>query len=127
LQINKFHCENYLPIDVLDNKKLPLSKIHKKTFKAFSVLKQYQKDFYDMKYGFKKDPHGHAIVPEEQKKLFAHLSQKILDKLIGGFGKRIGEYFKDCRDMITKENMKISCLSDPDEIDKILNNIESLI
>jgi len=119
--LNKRKIENYLPITILQKK---FDK--KSVLQAFLNLTQEQRDFYEMKGGFKKDSDGHAIVPKEQKKLFAHLSQKILDKLCGGFGE-IWEYFKDCRSMITKESIKISCLSDPDEIDRILDNIESLI
>lgn len=120
--LNKRKIENYLPINILQRK---FDK-KKSVLQAFLCLTQEQKDFYEMKGGFKKDSDGHAIVPKEQKKLFARLSQKILDKLCGGFGE-IWEYFKDCRNMITKESIKISCLSDPDEIDRILDNIESLI
>jgi hypothetical protein len=120
--LNKRKIENYLPIGILQKKF-----DRKSILQAFFRLTQEQKDFYEMKGGFQKDPHGHAIVPEKQKDLFAHLSPQILDKLIGGFGKQIGECFKDYRDMITAESIKISCSRDPYEIDKILDNIESLI
>ncbi|HLC15417.1 MAG TPA: hypothetical protein VJL89_04240 [Thermodesulfovibrionia bacterium] len=66
-------------------------------FKDFLNLNPEQRDYYDMKKNFENRKH----------KLWC--------------------YFESHRSLITKEDIKRTCASDPDEIDRILDQIESLI
>lgn len=118
--LQKREIENYLPVNVLQQRK------RQTVYRAFLSLTQEQKDFYDMKLGFKKE-RDHAIVPKEQQNLFAHVPQRILDDLCGGFGKEIGQFFKTKRQQITEEAIRQTCTSAPKEIDNLLDQIESLL
>ncbi|MCP4350861.1 MAG: hypothetical protein GY795_35795 [Desulfobacterales bacterium] len=155
--LNKREIENYLSVNIIQ--KLPSN--FKRTIQAFLKLTQEQKDFYDMKSGFKKDEkrnwkienylpayilkkiplyvqkiivkglkkdktRNQAIVPDVQKELFKHVRQNILSDLCGGFGRDIWQYFNK-HDSITKDDIRATCPAYPDEIDRILDNIESLL
>jgi membrane-bound lytic murein transglycosylase len=50
-----------------------------------------------------------------------------LADLRGGFGEKIGQYFQTKREHITAAAIKEICASNPQEIDNILDQIESLL
>jgi len=121
--LKKRKIENYLPVNVIQ-------KVHprnSRTRKAFLCLSQIQKDYYEMKGGFKRDDSGCAIIPEEQETLFQHVPKKILSDLCGGFGAAIWQCFRSYRSDITKEVVKACCSGDPEEIETMLDSIESLL
>ncbi len=80
-----------------------------------------------MKHGFGKDHANHAKIPEEQQALFSHIPRNILDNLRGGFGSDVWQLFKKSRELITEESIRLTCASDPGEIDTILDGIESIL
>jgi hypothetical protein len=124
--LHKRKIENYLPICMLWRIHVP--KKLKNIYKAFISLTPEQQAHYEIKKGFKKDKKsGHAIVPDEQKALFKHVPQRILDNLCGGFGDNVWEYFKSKRDVITEDAIRLICTNDPKEIDRILDSIERLL
>lgn len=120
--LQKREIENYLPLNLLQQ----VPRKYKKVYQAFLKLTQEQKDFYDMKFGFKKQG-NFTIIPPEQQKLFAKLPPRILADLRGGFGEKIGQYFQTKREHITAAAIKEICASNPQEIDNILDQIESLL
>jgi len=121
--LNKRKIENYLPVNVIQK----VQGRNRETAKAFLCLSQEQKDFYEMKGGFKKDQNGRVIIPDEQKPLFQHTPKKTLNKLCGGFGPNIWECFKACRTEITQEAVKLCCTGEPEEIERMLDSIETLL
>jgi len=114
--LQKREIENYLPVNVLNH----LPRKLKKTYRAFLNLEQKQRDYYDMKNGFKKD------APEDHEDLFEHIPKRTLDDLWNGFGE-VWQYFKSKRDLITEDAIRLSCPNDPEEIVRILNEIECLL
>lgn len=133
----KRKIENYLPIERFPE---DLFSYKENFLQAFKSLTREQRDFYELKNGFKKDSKGHAMIPEDQQKLFEHLSQETRDALCDslGKGKKTSEYFKTHRAHITREAMIAVCSPDgnptvydynpdPNEIQKILDLIEAQI
>ncbi len=122
--LEKRTIENYLPVSVLNH----VPRQHRKTYQAFLHLTQKQRDYYDMKNGFDEtDERGHTIPPEDQKNLFSNVRRQILDDLAGGFGKKSWESFKKYREQITAKDMRMTCDSDPGEIEHILSYIECML
>lgn len=121
--LRKREIENYLPVDVLRK----VAKRNKRIYQAFLGLNEQQKDHYDMKKGFKAGRKGQAIVREEQKNLFQHVPERILNDLCGGFGDEIWKSFATHRKLITDEAVKITCSAHPSEICGILDSIERLL
>ncbi len=121
--LRKRESENYLPISAIQGS----TRKFKETRKAFLNLHQEQKDYYDMKDGFDKDGRGDAVVHPEQRALFEHVPQRILNNLCGGFGKEVWQYFESARDVITADAIGLTCEINPDEIPDILDEIEKLL
>ncbi|MCK5524337.1 MAG: hypothetical protein KAI83_14490 [Thiomargarita sp.] len=124
--LQKRKIENYLPINALFRQHVP--KKLKNIYTAFLSLTPEQQAHYEMKTGFKK-VNNHAIIsePNEHKKLFEHVPQRILDNLCGGFGDNAWEYFKSKRDVMTEEAIRLTCPNEPNEIVQILDSIERLL
>jgi hypothetical protein len=120
----KREIENYLPVSALQR----VSRRYQKTYQAFLRLSQLQKDYFDMKKGFDQDENGRTILPhQEQQALFQHIGRSTLKDLCGGFGKEVWQYFASVRDAITEDTIKNTCCTHPGEIDRILDQIESLL
>lgn len=121
--LTKRKIENYLPVDVLAH----VPRKRKKTYKAFLNLNSNQKDFYEMKSGFSKKVKKIGQFPASQAAIFKNIPPKTLSNLHGGFGPDIWEYFKTYRGQITRESVKLTCESDPDEIESVLNYLECML
>lgn len=121
--LRKREIENYLPVGALQ--RVPRAK--QGVYRAFLALDQRQRDYFDMKSGFRLDPQGEVILPEDQQDLFRHLPRRIGRGLAGGFGKEVWEYFDKAADVVTKEAVYLTCPDDPGEIERVLDAIESLL
>ncbi len=121
--LTKREMENYLPISALE--KVPQQR--QNTYTAFLNLTQIQRDFYDMKLGFQRNHNGHAEISPEQQDLFQHVPPSVRDALCGGFGRNVWEYYKSARSNITQEAIRLTCPNDPGEIERILDDIESIL
>jgi hypothetical protein len=121
--LRKREMENYLPMEVLEAR-TPRKK--RDVLRAFRKLTQAQRDHYDMKHGFMlKD--GRVHVHEDQRGMFHDLDDQDMRDLCGGFGERIWTLFEGAADVITRTTLRASCPDDPDEIERILDTIESLL
>lgn len=123
--LRKREIENYLPDDALGRihaDKLP-------ALRAFRRLRPDQRDHYDMKYGFKRDPkHGDPILPPEQEELFRDVDPRDLRALCGGFGENVWKLFEESpTDVVNETTLRALCRDDPDEIARILDAIEKLL
>ena len=120
--LKKRTIENYLPNSALEQ--LPGRRGQRR---AFSRLTDTQRAHYPMKSGFEKDKAGHAIVPQEQKDLFAGVPRTCLDGLCGGCGEHVSELFQMARTQITRHSMRRPCGDPPNEITDLLDRIERLL
>jgi hypothetical protein len=124
--LQKRKIENYLPISALFRLHVPRKL--KNIYQAFLSLTHEQQAHYEMKKGFeKRKENNHAILPDKQKELFKHVSQRILDNLCGGFGDNAWEYFKSKRNVMTEDAIRLTCTNDPNEVVRILDSIERLL
>ena len=80
-----------------------------------------------MKHGFARNEHSQAIVKEEQESLFEHVPQPVLRNLCGGFGAEVWRNFESARDDISEDDIRMTCLDDPKEVDGILDQVEALL
>jgi hypothetical protein len=119
--LHKREMENYLPVGALQRRKQ-----WEGTYRAFLNLTREQQDHYDMKKGFR-DKTGQADLLPEQVELFRHVSPRILHALCGGFGDHVWKLFDRARDVITRDAMRPTCGTEPDEIDHLLQVIEGLL
>lgn len=86
--LHKREVENYLPGSLLDG-----SRTHD-AYVSWLSLSRDQQDHYDMKYGFARDRvTGEVVVHDAHLGLFDGVNPWHLKRLIGGFGKLIGERF----------------------------------
>lgn len=119
----KREIENYLPdaaINDIRNKKL-----HDTWVSLLSLTRQ-QRDYFDMKQGFKRDKRtGPPIILPEQQALFAGANPWHLNRLVGGFGNKIGDRFAD--QAILREGMDAVCTTCPGEIEQILRTLEEML
>lgn len=120
--LNKRKIENYLPISVLQ-KFAGLTMI----FRAFLHLNQTQRDYFDMKGGFKKESNNRAIIPIKQEQMFEFVPQYIKNRLCGGFGPELWKCFTKYQNDITEEEIRLICPDEANEINNFLDHIESLI
>jgi len=132
----KREVENYLPIESIGKEQFEVE--HKKTFDAFISLTHEQKDFFDMKEGFKKKKKNNKAILGVQSELYKDVHEDTLKNLCGGFGNNIAKMFNTHIDKITEDSIRQICSSDskdsnngyypdPDEIPEILDMIEGLI
>lgn len=91
--LSKREIENYLPVSALVSH--GESKRYRIVYQAYLNLNQRQRDFYDMKEGFRRDSLGKAIVRPEQQALYGKdkLPRGVLDNLCGGFGDNVWRLF----------------------------------
>jgi len=123
--LRKRESENYLPDSALKYKMV--RRQSRKNLKVFLSLTREQKDYYDMKKGFKSDSLGHPQIPQEQQKLFTNCKPYVLNNLCVGFGDDIWQHFREASIVITKDEVRKTCPDDPDEIPRILDRIEELL
>lgn len=118
--LTKRKIENYLPLGVLEQ-------LNRDRYKAYLNLTQEQKDYYEMKKGFEAAPNGNAIIPDEQSALYQHVPPKVKKELCGGFGKRVAQQFHDHKGKFHQQDVSVICGTDSGEIDRILDQIESIL
>lgn len=122
LVLFKREVENYLPESLLDGKGRSTVRV------SFLSLDREQRDHYDMKFGFEREPRtGEALVPESQRALFAKTRTNPwhMTRLVGGFGKNIGDRFSDAT--LDRDEMEAVCETSPGEIEQILQTLEELL
>src|ERR1019366_9038562 len=112
--LQKRKSENYLPVTALQ------SRVRKGLFGAFIQLSETQKDYYEIKAGFRKDDASQPIVPDEQQALFQNVRKTIRRGLCGGFGGEIWRVFVAARSEISETDIRGRCSADPTELDRIL-------
>lgn len=117
--LHKREIENYLPDTLIDHPK------HHDAWVSLLSLTRTQRDYFDMKAGFKKDKATGEIDLGEQESLFVGANPWHLRRLSGGFGKRIGERFEGA--VLTRAEMTLVCETAPDEIESILRAIEEML
>ena len=121
--LHKREIENYLPVGALQR-----VRGKREIYKAFQHLTQEQRDHFDMKKGLKNHPEtGKAVIPPAQAALFAKVQPRVIKALCGGFGDKVWRYFDKAADVIDAHSMRSTCLSEPDEIENILDDLERLI
>ena len=116
----KREAENYLPPSLLSKQAA-----HHDTHSSFLHLSPEQQDYYDMKRGFKRAASGKAGLSASEKELFAKKNPWHLNRLVGGFGKSIGDLFKDAE--IDREEMDQVCSTRPGELEGILLALEEML
>lgn len=116
----KREIENYLPDAAIDDKR------HHNVYISLLSLTRQQRDYFDMKQGFEQDKvTGKPMIPPEQQALFAGVNPWHLSRLVGGFGKRIGDRFAD--QAFLRDEMNAVCVTCPGEIEHILRTLEELL
>lgn len=123
LILRKREIENYIPPSLL----LKLLNGPRRTVaEELARLSPEQRDHYDMKSGFPREPDGSVQVSPSQTALYASLSNPRQQRLAGGFG-AIASFFVERREHFTADLIRINCTDRGKELDDILNEIESLI
>lgn len=118
--LHKREVENYLPPSAIDRDRT------RSVYVSWLRLTPVQQDHYDMKYGFREDPKtGEASLLAEQEGLFADVSQWHRRRLIGGFGKAVGECF-DGEPLDAKE-LEARCESKPGELRELVSWLEAAL
>jgi hypothetical protein len=115
--LHKREIENYLPDDLIDDPK------HHDRFVSLQELTRVQRDHFDMKLGFRSQD-GSAQIPTEQTALFKDANPWHLNRLVGGFGKNVGDRFKSS---ILREDLTPVCDTKPGELEGILDDIEEML
>jgi hypothetical protein len=118
LLLHKREIENYLPVNILQKVR------QKDTYRAFLELNQEQRDYYDMKNGFREDERGDAIIPQEQRELFSKVRKPVLRNLCKGFGPNVYQLFDSQDHPLDEHSVEQTCITCPKEIDGILDQIE---
>lgn len=122
--LSKREIENYLPALALQQWR---RKDKAAVCKAFLYhLDDSQRDHYDMKKGFDSDPAGDAVLGP-QSALYQHVPRRVLRDLCGGFGRDVWTLFRDKRSLITAEGVRSTCRTDPDELPRLLDELEELL
>ena len=118
--LGKREVENYLPPSKLDSKQ------RHAVYVSWLKLNREQQDHYDMKHGFDTDPAtGKASVLPEQRALFADVSEWHRGRLLGGFGKAIGERFDGTA--LNLDELEFCCRTEPDELRRLLEWLEAAL
>lgn len=117
IALHKREVENYLPGSLLD-----APRTHH-AYVSWCSLSREQQDYYDMKHGFGSDKTtGSAAVEAVQRALFARTNPWHLNRLVGGFGQKIGERFADAR--LDRAELDAVCTTCPGELERILDTLE---
>lgn len=118
--LHKREVENYLPGSLLD---------HERTHDAYVSwlhLSREQQDYYDMKHGFaRNDATDDAVVGDDHNGLFDGTNPWHLRRLIGGFGRKIGERFTGAP--IDRDELIAVCKTCPGELEQLLDLLEELL
>lgn len=109
--------ENYIPLEALDGK--PPLKIG-----AFATLTPEQQQYFDLKNGFSAYA---AADPLKVAALYASVPKHARTALEGGFGKYAWRAFIDNARVFTAQSVRKWCASDPTEMDRLLDLVESLL
>lgn len=118
--LHKREVENYLPTSKLDGNRT------RSVYVSWLTLSGEQRDYFDMKLGFKKDHStAKAKVPSEQHALFAGVSEWHLTRLIGGFGGAIGERFDGSA--LDSTELEDRCATEPGELGRLLEWLEDAL
>ena len=118
--LGKREVENYLPPSKLDSKQ------RHAVYVSWLTLNREQQDHYDMKHGFDTDPAtGKASVLPEQRALFADVSEWHRGRLLGGFGKAIGDRFDGTA--LNLDELEFCCRTEPDELRRLLQWLEAAL
>lgn len=116
----KREIENYLPDAAIDDRK------HHEAYVSLLSLTRQQRDYFDMKQGFEQDKvTGKPMIPPEQQALFAGANPWHLKRLVGGFGKKIGDRFAN--PALLRDEMNDVCETCPGEMEHILRTLEELL
>ena len=118
--------ENYIPDEAFNTLNSELNEI----IRVYCSLSEHQKDFYDLKKGFK----NKGRLPENQIELFEGMDSKdpVFKMLRKGFnakGFNVNElylFFKDSSN-ITKKSLDKRCINNQGELEHILNKISNLL
>ncbi len=129
--------ENYIPIEAfkeISNLFENVPKKVKNVIDAYKSLKSEQKDYYNLKSGFKKDKKKQGKLPEKQKELFDNINSKdiLFQKLSEGFSV---DRFKpndlhilfNQSDTITKQTLIDRCKRKPNELENIMKQMSGLL
>ena len=117
LTLFKREMENYLPVSLFGGKDAVRT--------SFLSLSREQQDHYDMKCGFDRDPKsGDAAVPGPQRTLFGR-NPWHLKRLVGGFGKHIGDRFAGATP--DRAEMAAVCATYSGELERLLDTLEELL
>jgi hypothetical protein len=119
--LEKRKIENYIPLVLLDKLK------RRDRFRAFQRLTPEQRDYYEMKGGFREHPAGKAEIPDEQQMLFDKVPAPVLRDLCGGFGKDSWAVFRDDVQSIREGELEAICSRCPGELPRLLDAIERII
>ncbi|NMO15473.1 hypothetical protein HPC49_10840 [Pyxidicoccus fallax] len=123
--LHKREIENYLPVSALQAAR------QKNTYRAFLALSVEQRDHYDMKSGFIRDKESERpIIPKEQEALFESLRKRgrhVIEALCGGFGEHAWRLFELKTHLPDENAMRLTCTTNPGEIEAILDRIEGLL
>jgi hypothetical protein len=120
ITLHKREVENYLPGSLLDS-----SRTHD-AYVSWRSLSREQQDYYDMKYGFARDPAtGEAVVDDAHLGLFDSANPWHLKRLIGGFGRAIGEQFTGTQ--LDRAELATLCATCPGELERLLDTLEELL
>ncbi|NJK31150.1 MAG: hypothetical protein HC927_01355 [Deltaproteobacteria bacterium] len=123
--LHKRDSENYLPHEGVDHYG------RKTVYRAFRQLNEQQKDYYDMKSGFRRKSDGTLEIPAEQEQIYADVPRAVLEKLAGGFGDRQNMLFQGVDGKvphyITKTQIEARCVTKPEELTSILDAVERML
>jgi hypothetical protein len=115
--LRKRKIENYIPLPALKG-------LHPPSIGAYSALAPQQRDYFDLKKGFSPHP---SVDPPNVAALYATVPRHVRTALEGGFGKDVWRSFIDNVDAFTAESVRTWCHSEPTEIERLLDSIESLL
>lgn len=120
ITLHKREVENYLPGSLLSR-----PETHD-AYVSWLHLSREQQDHYDVKYGFAGDKTtGEPVVSDEQSALFGGANPWHLKRLIGGFGKKIGEQFIGAA--LDRDELTAVCETCPGELERLLDTLEELL
>jgi hypothetical protein len=94
---------------------------------AFLKLTQDQRDYYEMKHGFRLLNTGQAEIPPEQINLYDGVNGHVRRDLCGGFGANVFELFRTKRTFLRQEDIERLCPREPNEIQAMLDEIERIL
>lgn len=115
--LHKRDSENYLPVEILA--------LHEASDRltTFCRLTQAQRDHFDMKKGFRDRPADDPAYGD----LYANLGERRRAALADGFGKNIGELFKNKRLDFRRDHVERTCATADGELPALLDALERML